>query len=161
METCAWRPGPSFRALLFSAGFVRLSWLCCFGVCSAAVLGWTWSELAGSEARGFGLDLAGLGWKRVAFVASILVGSGGNVFEFGHVPAGSVHASRLRVERQLDIPAVTAAAFACGGAMLRRNSPTWFLATLGSGDMCLQPWFVLQGPAVLAFVVLLFWARLG
>ena len=34
-------------------------------------------------------------------------------------------------------------------------------ATLGSGDMCLQAWFVLQGPAVLAFVVLLFWARLG
>ena len=37
-------------------------------------------------------------------------------------------------------------------------------ATLGTTDMCLQAWFVLQGPAVLAFVVLPFWAgwaRLG
>ena len=37
-------------------------------------------------------------------------------------------------------------------------------ATLGSENMCLQAWFVLQGPAVLAFVVLPFWAgwaRLG
>ena len=37
-------------------------------------------------------------------------------------------------------------------------------ATLGTGDMCLQAWFVLQGPSVLAFVVLPFWAgwaRLG
>ena len=34
-------------------------------------------------------------------------------------------------------------------------------ATLGTGDMCLQAWFVLQGPAVLALVVLPFWAGLG
>ena len=34
-------------------------------------------------------------------------------------------------------------------------------ATLGAGDMCLQAWCVLQGPAALAFVVLPFWAGLG
>ena len=34
-------------------------------------------------------------------------------------------------------------------------------ATLGTGDICLQAWFVLQGPAVLAFVVLPLWAGLG
>ena len=67
---------------------------CCFGICSATVLGWTWLKMGGRKLE------------------------------------------------KLDFLSV-------------------LKATLGSGDMCLQAWFVLQGPAVLAFVVLLFWTRLG
>ena len=73
------------------AGLVRPSGPCCFGICSAAVLGWTWLKIAGRDLVFFQV----------------------------------------------------------------------LKATLGSGDVCLQAWSVLQGPAVLAFVVLLFWAGLG
>ena len=91
------RPGPESNVRQWRrmpAGLVRPSGPCCFGVCSATVLGWTWVKMGGRKL------------EKLDFL-SVLKG------------------------------------------------------TLGSGGMCLQAWFVLQGPAVLAFVVLLFWARLG
>ena len=76
------------------ASLVRPSGPCRFGVCNAAILGWTWLKMGGRKLE------------------------------------------------KLDFLQV-------------------LKATLGTGDMCLQAWSVLQGPAVLAFVVLPFWAGLG
>ena len=101
------------------------------------------------------------GWKK-ARKARFLVGSERNVRQWGHVPAGLVRPSGPCCFGICSAAVLGWTWLKMGGRKLEKLDFLQVLkATLGSGDMCLQAWFVLQGPAVLAFVVLLFWARLG